>query len=60
MTGAAGLIDAEGVAYTPLAPSGKVFVHGEYWDAVASRPVEAGSRVRVTAVDGLLLKVEPE
>lgn len=60
VTGAAGLIDSVGIAHTALAPSGKVFVHGEYWDAVAPRPVEAGARVRVTAVEGLLLKVEPE
>jgi membrane-bound serine protease (ClpP class) len=60
VTGAAGLIGTAGIAHTALAPSGKVFVHGEYWDAVAPRPVEAGARVRVTAVEGLLLRVEPE
>ncbi len=60
VTGVAGLVDAIGVAHTALVPAGKVFVHGEYWDAVASRQVEAGTRVRVSAVDGLTLKVEPE
>jgi len=59
-TGAPGLVGEVGVAHTPLAPAGKVFVHGEYWDAVCSRPVEAWARVRVVAVEGLLLKVEPE
>jgi membrane-bound serine protease (ClpP class) len=34
-------------------------VHGEYWEAESEAPVEAGTRVRVVAVDGLLLKVEP-
>jgi membrane-bound serine protease (ClpP class) len=43
-----------------LNPAGKVFVHGEFWDAVSSRPVEAGARVKITAVEGLVLKVEPE
>ena len=42
-----------------LSPVGKVFVHGEYWDAVSSASVPEGSRVRVTAVDGLTLRVEP-
>ncbi len=58
-TGARGMIDEIGLAYTPLAPSGKVFIHGEYWNAVSSAPVETGARVRVTEVEGLTLKVEP-
>lgn len=59
MTGTVGMMDEIGVAQTPLTPAGKVFVHGEYWDAVSSLPVAAGARVRVRAVDGLTLKVEP-
>jgi len=59
ITGEAGMLGEVGVAHTALTPAGKVFVHGEYWDAVASAPVEAGARVRVTAIDGLKLKVEP-
>ena len=27
-----------GKAVTELAPAGKVFVHGEYWDAAALQP----------------------
>jgi membrane-bound serine protease (ClpP class) len=60
VTGEAGMLGERGIAFTALTPEGKVFVHGEYWDAVASMPVEAGARVRVTAMDGLTLKVEPE
>ncbi|MEK7406920.1 MAG: nodulation protein NfeD [Acidobacteriota bacterium] len=59
VTGAAGMIDEVGVAHTPLKLSGKVFVHGEYWDAVSSVPVEAGAPVKVVEVRGLTLKVEP-
>jgi membrane-bound serine protease (ClpP class) len=59
ITGEEGLLQEVGEARTPLAPRGKVFVHGEYWDAVASSPVEPGARVRVVGVDGLLLRVEP-
>jgi len=58
-TGSEGMIGAVGTALTPVALEGKVFVHGEYWDAVASQPVTAGARVRVTAIEKLKLKVEP-
>lgn len=54
-----GLMNEIGEARTALAPAGKVFVHGEYWDAVSSAPVDAGREVRVVAVDGMKLKVEP-
>jgi membrane-bound serine protease (ClpP class) len=60
VTGAAGLVGEAAVVHTSLNPSGKVFVHGEYWDAVSSRPAEPGARVKVNAVEGLVLKVEPE
>ena len=58
-TGPQGLVGARAVARTPLAPSGKVFVHGEIWDAVSSAPLEAGASVIVRDVDGLVLRVEP-
>ena len=40
------MIGEEGAAVTELAPEGKVFVHGEYWDAVSLRPAAAGARVK--------------
>jgi membrane-bound serine protease (ClpP class) len=55
----AGLIDEIGEARTALAPAGKVFVHGEYWDAVSATPVGAGDPVRVVTIDGMKLGVEP-
>jgi membrane-bound serine protease (ClpP class) len=58
-TGIEGMIGQLGSAVTGLAPEGKVFVHGEYWDAVSLRPAPAGSRVKVTAIDRLKLTVEP-
>jgi len=58
-TGAEGMIGQTGTAVTDLAPAGKILVHGEYWDAVAARPVPAGATVRVTAIDRLKLTVEP-
>jgi membrane-bound serine protease (ClpP class) len=59
LTGEAGLVDEIGIARTPLTPSGQVFVHGEYWEAIGSTNAEPGTRVRVTAVEGLTLHVEP-
>jgi len=42
-----------GVALAELSPRGKVFVHGEYWDAVSATAV---SPVRVIAVQGSRLR----
>jgi membrane-bound serine protease (ClpP class) len=58
-TGAEGMIGQVGAAVTELTPEGKVFVHGEYWNAVSVRPAAAGARVKVTAVDKLKLTVVP-
>jgi membrane-bound serine protease (ClpP class) len=59
LMGGEGMIDEIGQARTALAPAGKVFVHGEYWDAESTAPVEAGGEVRVVAVNGMKLRVEP-
>ena len=58
VTGAQGLVGETGVAQTALSPQGKVFVHGELWDAVASSPLPIGRLVVVRKVDGLVLQVE--
>src|SRR5213082_378829 len=59
VTGAQGLVGEIGVAQTALSPGGKVFIHGELWDAVSSAHIAAGQRVVVRRVDGLQLEVEP-
>lgn len=59
VTGSAGMLGEEGIVVAPLGPEGKVFVHGEYWDAVADSALPEGARVRVTGVDKLKLTVEP-
>jgi len=59
VTGQQGLIGEIGVAQSALQPEGKVFVHGELWDAVASANVAPGQRVVVKRIDGLRLEVEP-
>ena len=59
VTGEQGLIGEVGMAQTALIPQGKVFVHGEIWDAIASQEIPAGQTVVVREVDGLQLRVEP-
>jgi membrane-bound serine protease (ClpP class) len=60
--GPAAMLGETGVAITLLAPAGKVQVRGEYWDAVAppGTRLEPGSKVRITAIDGLHLAVKPD
>jgi len=59
VSGAQGIIGETGIAQTALAPRGKIFIHGELWDAVSSADVPAGESVVVRRIDGLLLQVEP-
>jgi membrane-bound serine protease (ClpP class) len=39
---------------------GKVFIEGEYWNAVSETVVEKGQPVEVVGFDGLTLKVKPK
>jgi membrane-bound serine protease (ClpP class) len=61
VTGAEGMVGLEGRAREALEPgaAGYVDVHGEMWRASSATPVPAGSSVRVVAVNGLTLIVEP-
>ena len=59
VTGAQGLVGETGVAQTALSPQGKVFVHGELWDAIASTSLPPGQLVVVRKIDGLTLQVDP-
>jgi membrane-bound serine protease (ClpP class) len=58
MTGREGMIGETGTARTDLSPSGRVFVHGELWQAEADGPVRTGEKVKVVEVlDGLKIRV---
>jgi len=59
VTGIQGLIGEIGLAQSALSPQGKVFVHGELWDAISSANLPAGQPVVVRQVDGLQLRVDP-
>jgi membrane-bound serine protease (ClpP class) len=56
--GLEGLIGKVGEVRVKLDPSGKVFVHGEYWNAEGEEEIAAGERVRVVGFDGMCLKVK--
>jgi membrane-bound serine protease (ClpP class) len=58
ITGSQGIVGEMGVARTELAPSGKVFVHGELWNARSAQPIHRGTEVRVVSVAQLELVVE--
>lgn len=63
-TGAPAIVGMVGEARQELAPTGLVFIDGEFWSATAERLPEgeslpAGSRVEVVAIDGLRLTVRP-
>jgi membrane-bound serine protease (ClpP class) len=57
-TGMEGLIGEIGTASTPIAPEGKVSIHGEFWNVVSDQPIERGEKVQVIGVENLKLKVK--
>ncbi len=56
-TGNEGLLNLIGEAHTDIGEQGRVFVHGEYWNACSDSPIPRGARIRVERVDGMLLTV---
>ena len=63
-TGKEGLQGEIGIAKTDInSQSGKVFVHGEWWNAVPAsefnKTIPVGSKVKVESIDGFTLKVAP-
>ena len=59
VTGEQGMIGEIGVVRAPLTPVGKVFVHGELWNASAPYAVAVGQSVVVRKVQDMTLQVEP-
>ncbi len=60
MSGKEGLLYETGVASTDLEPEmeGKVFVHGEYWNAISKEKIMKGEKVKVSAVKEMNIEVE--
>jgi membrane protein implicated in regulation of membrane protease activity len=57
--GAEALVGAIATVVAPCRPEGSVRVHGELWRARCDEGADAGARVRVREVEGLVLVVEP-
>lgn len=61
-SGSEGMIGSIVIASTQLQPVGRVMYKGEDWSAMLDDPsasVEPGTEVRIVAVEGLLLHVQP-
>lgn len=60
-TGTKGLVGEIGIVKKALTPEkeGKVFIHGELWNARAQKAIDENTKVRVIKVINLLLEVEP-
>ena len=54
------MVGAHGTATADFEQEGTVRAHGELWSARSDRPVRKGQAVRVTAIEGLTLRVTPE
>jgi membrane-bound serine protease (ClpP class) len=59
-TGAEGMVGASGEVIETCAPTGRVRVRGEIWNARSTASPAVGARVTVSAVDGLTLVVDPD
>jgi len=57
-SGSEGLVGLKGVARSSIDPRGKVFVHGELWNAYSDEKIEKGEDVEVIATEGLKVKVK--
>ncbi len=59
-TGIEGLLGEIGEVKSWNGKTGKIFVHGEIWNAQSTTPLEPGTKVKIISSDGLKLKVEKE
>jgi membrane-bound serine protease (ClpP class) len=57
VSGPEGLIGEIGEVRVRLAPRGKVWMHGEYWNAESDEEIEMGQKVRVVSINHMVLRV---
>src|SRR5262249_32960885 len=61
VTGVSAMLGRTAPAIARIDPSGgKVFIEGEYWNAVSETPVNEGQPVEIIGIEGLTLKVKPK
>ena len=58
--GVESMVGQVGTAQTEIVPGveGKIFIHGELWNAVSEQEIKKGEPVQIIEVEGLLLKVQ--
>ncbi|MCB1984566.1 MAG: nodulation protein NfeD [Burkholderiales bacterium] len=54
------MVQSAGEALDDFTQQGWVRIHGERWEAQTSVPLKRGDKIRVVAIDGLILRVEPD
>lgn len=60
VSGSEELVGLTGEVVADFEKRGFIHIHGENWQAEANTPMTAGTRVRVTGIEGLTLKIEPK
>jgi len=60
VSGVEELLGSIGEVLEDFEQRGNIRIHGEIWQGSTHTPLQRGHRVRVTAIDGLILQVEPE
>jgi membrane-bound serine protease (ClpP class) len=53
------MLHASGEVLDDFEGKGRIRIHGEIWLAESAIPLKHGDRVKVVAVNGLVLKVQP-
>jgi len=54
VSGLEGMVGERGKAVTTLEPRGRVYVHGEYWDAHAEQTIAEGSEIEIVRAEANL------
>ena len=57
-TGREGLIGKQAEARSDLDPTGRIFIHGESWNARSNEPIHKGEKVTIIDIEGLTLIVK--
>ncbi|MEX2353594.1 MAG: NfeD family protein, partial [Gammaproteobacteria bacterium] len=53
------MIGNTGVVMEDFAGKGRIFIHGETWQASSSAPMHRGEKAVVTGINGLILEITP-
>ena len=59
VSGAEGMIGEIGKVKEWSEKEGRVFIHGELWNAISEEPLSKSDKVIILEVEGLILRVKP-